>query len=35
MNFREPGYVLTEPWWVTVKGGVAVAALLAFALIAL
>ena len=34
MNFREPEYVLTEPWWVTVLGCVSVAALFAFALIA-
>ena len=34
MNFREPDYVLNEPWWVAVMGCVAVATLLAFALIA-
>ena len=34
MNFQEPEYLLNEPWWVTVIGCVTLAALFAFALIA-
>jgi len=34
MNFQEPEYILSEPWWVTVIGCVTLAALIAFALIA-
>src|SRR5207253_1137915 len=34
MNFQEPEYILNEPWWVTVMGCVTLAAMFAFALIA-
>jgi hypothetical protein len=34
MNFQEPEYVLNEPWWVTVIGCMTLAAMFAFALIA-
>ena len=34
MNFQEPEYLLNEPWWVTVIGCVTLAAIFAFALIA-
>jgi len=34
MNFQEPGYLLNERWWLTVMGCVTVAAMFAFALIA-
>jgi hypothetical protein len=34
MNSQETEYIFTEPWWVTVLGCVTLAALFAFALIA-
>jgi hypothetical protein len=34
MNFQEPEYTLNEPWWVTILGCVTLAAMFAFALIA-
>jgi hypothetical protein len=34
MNFQEAEYILSEPWWVSVIGCVTLAAIFAFALVA-